>query len=294
MKVVDKQLLFISSEERVRGYTSDFTLNFPSHLLTCKPNQHMRVILNDVVLPYTWYNIQESNRHFTCIERGSPVTIQLEPGSYNATQLRDHLQTVLNAATGSGYQYTVVFDEISAKFQFTIDSPTGVNAFQFESGTHHTSAFKLLGFEKGSTNTFAADSLTSSKTVSVMITDALLFHCDLMNTNVDKSTGDRSSFHISNVFGKLMINTSPFNNIIFQNQNDDYLINVPNKRITEMRFWFTTTEHEPIALNDEFSFTLKIEVLEDDEKTLVNQNSGIGELLKLLILQQHQGRNVQK
>jgi hypothetical protein len=54
-----------------------------------------------------------------------------------------------------------------------------------------------------------------------------------------------------------------------------------------LRFWFTTTEHETIYLNDDFSFTLKLEVLEDDEKVLISQNTGIGELLKLLILQQH-------
>ena len=39
------------------------------------------------------------------------------------------------------------------------------------------------------------------------------------------------------------------------------------------------------TLNDDFSFTLKVEVLEDDEKTLVDQNMGLAELLRLLVLQ---------
>ena len=93
---------------------------------------------------------------------------------------------------------------------------------------------------------------------------------------------------MSNVFAKVPISTSPFNNIIFENQNDDYLINIPDQRVSQLRFWFTTIDHTTITLNDEFSFTLKIEVLEDDEKTMVEQNSGIGELLRLLVLQQHQ------
>ena len=61
-----------------------------------------------------------------------------------------------------------------------------------------------------------------------------------------------------------------------------------------MRFWFTTSDNTPIDLNDDFSFTLKIEVLEDDEKTLIQQNSGLGELMRLLLLQQHHAAKVQK
>eukprot|EP01050_Picozoa_sp_SAG11_P037218 SAG11_NODE_14569_length_607_cov_1.194882_1_plen_54_part_10 len=32
---------------------------------TRKDNQKMRIILNDLVLPYTWYNVQSSNQRFT-------------------------------------------------------------------------------------------------------------------------------------------------------------------------------------------------------------------------------------
>ena len=53
MKVIDKQLLFISSDERDSGSISDFTVSMPSHLLTCRPSQKMRMVLNDVVMPYT-------------------------------------------------------------------------------------------------------------------------------------------------------------------------------------------------------------------------------------------------
>eukprot|EP01044_Picomonas_judraskeda_P046739 COSAG03_NODE_26237_length_260_cov_0.956522_2_plen_46_part_01 len=46
MKVIDKQLLFISSDERDSGSISDFNLTMPSHLLTCRPSQKMRMVLN--------------------------------------------------------------------------------------------------------------------------------------------------------------------------------------------------------------------------------------------------------
>ena len=109
----------------------------------------------------------------------------------------------------------------------------------------------------------------------------------MLNTNVDKSAGTGTTFHLSTAFAKIMINTSPFNNIIFHNVNDDYMLNVSEQRVADLHFWVTTAEHGIITLNDDFSFTLKVEVYEDDEKTLVSQNSGLGELLKLLVLQNH-------
>ena len=288
MKVIDKQLLFISSEERDGGSISDFTLSMSSHLLTCRPEQKMRMVLNDVVMPYTWYNVQDTNRHFEVVENGAGAyTVSLDVGSYHALQLRDHLIVKLNAASaasGAGYTYTVAFYEVSSKFTFTIGAPSGVNSFSFASGK---SAYKLLGFEKGSTNAFTGSELVSTNAVSMMFTDALYLHCDLLNTNVDKRAGLKSVFHLSTAFAKIMINTSPFNNIIFQNVNDDYMLNIIDRRVTELHFWVTTAEHGIIELNDDFSFTLKVEVYEDDEKRMVDQNSGLGELMRLLLLQNH-------
>ena len=278
MKVVDKQLLFISSDERDSGTISDFTVSMPSHLLTCRPHQRMRMVLNDVVLPYTWYNVQDSNRKFQIVVNGVTHDVSLDLGSYHALQLRNHLATKLNA-----HSVSVTFSETSSKFTFTMANPVGTNALVFgENGAH-----SLLGFSKNSTNTFATSTLTSTGAVSMMFSDALYLHCDLLNTNVDKRAGDKSSFHLSTAFAKIAINTSPFNNIIFQNANDDYMLNIIDRRVTELHFWVTTVEHGIITLNDDFSFTLKVEVFEDDEKTLVSQNSGLGELMRLMLLQHH-------
>jgi hypothetical protein len=281
MKVIDKQLLFISSDERDSGTSSDFHLSLPSHLLTCRQNQRMRLVLNDVVMPYTFYNVQDSNRHFDLVENGVTTQAALDVGSYHAIQLRDHLKNRLDHFTTQSYTYTVGFSEVDSRFTITIDSPTGVNQINFGSN----SAYKLLGFEKGSTNQFNGSTLLSTKAVSIMYTDALYLHCDLLNTNVDKRAGAKEVFHLSTAFAKIPINTSPFSNIIFSNHNDDYMLNLIDRRVAALHFWVTTAEHGIITLNDDFSFTLKVEVLQDDEKTLVDQNMGLAELLRLLVLQ---------
>jgi hypothetical protein len=282
MSVVDKKLMFINSYERNQGKISDFKISIPSHLLTCQQNQRMRVVLNDLVLPYTWYNVQEINRSFQVTENGVERTVSLDVGSYHALQLRDQVQAKLTA--GGVYTYTITFNEVDSKFAFVIDNPQGVNSFTFDSGA--ASAAKLLGFSVG-THAFTGSTLLSTNAISTIFTDALLLHSDLPNTNVDRGAGAKETYHLSSVFAKVAINTSPFNNIIFENRNDDYLVNVSERQVTELRMWFTTAEHEYITLNDDYSFTLKIEVLEDDDKTLIQQNSGLAELLRMMVMQMH-------
>ena len=95
--MIDKQLLFINSDERDSGTVSDFHLSLPSHLIACQPHQRMRLALNDVVIPYTWYNVQETNRSFQIVQSGTTHDVTLDLGSFHAIQLRDHLNTKLSA-----------------------------------------------------------------------------------------------------------------------------------------------------------------------------------------------------
>jgi hypothetical protein len=92
---------------------------------------------------------------------------------------------------------------------------------------------------------------------------------------------------LSSAFAKISVNTAPYSNTTYTNINDDYTTNVPDKFIQTVRFHFRTGDHKVITLNGNFSFTLKLEILDDDEKQLVNQNTAIGELLHTLLLQQH-------
>eukprot|EP01050_Picozoa_sp_SAG11_P015335 SAG11_NODE_1978_length_3972_cov_45.154144_2_plen_305_part_00 len=300
MKIVDKKMIFINSSERDSGTINDFTITLPTHLLTRKDNQKMRIILNDLVLPYTWYNVQSSNRIFTVTEQlagynNLSYQVILTPGSYHVLQLRDHLKQQLDFFSSVGgfhYIYTITYDEVSAKFKFTAAEANGASTTVYFIFDGYPTC-KLLGFEPNSTNTFnsAVDdpgtNVTSTRAVNMMFTDALYMHCDLPTTNINKGSGDKSTYQVSNAFAKVPVNTSPFSNILYANVNDDFLTNIPERFINRIRFKFYTMEHNDIELNDDYSFTLKLEILEDDERTLVNQNTAIGELLRTLLLQQH-------
>jgi len=289
MKIVDKVMVFLNSTERDQGTVSDFTISLPQHLLSRKKNQQMRLILNDMNLPYTWYNVQSSNNKFKVYEDDFSATYyecDLLLGSYHVLQLRDHLKQRLDSYSilyGASYIYTVVYDELSAKFKFSAVKEGFEASYSFEFTS--TSSHKLMGFEPNSDNPSANQTLESSRAINMMFTDALYLHCDLPTTNVNKSTD--GGFKISNVFAKINVNTVPFSNIIYHNVNDDFITNIPDQFINSLNFSIRTLEHNSIDLNDDFSLTLKLEIIEDDERLILKQNSTIMELLRTLLLQQH-------
>ena len=84
------------------------------------------MVLNDVVMPYTWYNVQGTNQNFQIVVNGVTHDVSLDLGSYHAIQLRNQLTTKLNA-----YNVSVAFSETSSKFTFTMANPTGTNTLAF-------------------------------------------------------------------------------------------------------------------------------------------------------------------
>jgi hypothetical protein len=158
MKVVDKRMVFINSNERDSGSINNFTITLPPHLLKRRKNQKMRIVLNDLVLPYTWFNVQTTNRSFHVRENnaGSTFEVFLQPGSYHVVQLRDHLKQQLDYYSGiygDNYVYTIVYQEVAAQFTFIADKPGGIAVVSFE--FDNSSTHKLLGFEPNSVNDFA-------------------------------------------------------------------------------------------------------------------------------------------
>ena len=184
MKIVDKVMVFLNSTERDQGTVSDFTISLPQHLLSRKKNQQMRLILNDMNLPYTWYNVQSSNNKFKVYEDDFSATYyecDLLLGSYHVLQLRDHLKQRLDSYSilyGASYIYTVVYDELSAKFKFSAVKEGFEASYSFEFTS--TSSHKLMGFEPNSDNPSANQTLESSRAINMMFTDALYLHCDLL------------------------------------------------------------------------------------------------------------------
>lgn len=90
------KLLRISSRDR--NNLADSTSNFYVNVNNVKPLQIAKaVIVKQVTLPNTMYNIDENNRSFTYNIASSPTTVQIAVGQYNTTTLISALQTAASA-----------------------------------------------------------------------------------------------------------------------------------------------------------------------------------------------------
>lgn len=89
-----------------------------------------------------FYNITANNNKVYVNDNSVSYIVTLDSGNYSSEDLREHLQTKLNAMGGSN-SYTVTYSSITAKYTFTGDT----NNFYFEFGTNTSNdARKLLGF----------------------------------------------------------------------------------------------------------------------------------------------------
>lgn len=90
------KLLRISSRDR--DNLSDNTSQFYVNVNNVKPLQIARsVIVKQITLPHTMYNIDENNRSFTYNIASSPTTVQIAVGQYTTTTLITALQTAASA-----------------------------------------------------------------------------------------------------------------------------------------------------------------------------------------------------
>lgn len=111
------KLLRISSRDR--DNLSDSTSNFYVNVNNVKSLQTSKaVIVKQITLPNTMYNIDENNRSFTYSIGLSPTTIQIDVGQYNIDSLIIALQS---AGINIGLEITQ--NERSKKLQFTTTTP---------------------------------------------------------------------------------------------------------------------------------------------------------------------------
>lgn len=106
------------------------------------------IYLTSASIPYTFYNIRNTNNSLTINGTSTNLTTQ----NYNSLQLANHLQSLINSIVSG--TVTVVFNKQSLKYTITTDTEFTINF-----GT----AYKLFGFNQ---ETFTVSSSITSNFVA--------------------------------------------------------------------------------------------------------------------------------
>lgn len=147
------QTYFFDSGERTSGDSGSFSSS-PINLDITNP--YDSVVVNQVVIPKSWYNVPQNYNTFTLTEDGVDVLITITPANYNKNNLIPVLQNLLNAASPNGLTYTITYPDIATqgdtgKYTFTA-APAGIHDIYFT--FNNQSMFQQMGFYAGSTNQF--------------------------------------------------------------------------------------------------------------------------------------------
>lgn len=158
----DNVNVYISSKNRLDGRASNFLVNIPNGLLTCKKNENWVMNVNGFYLINSWYNIQENyNNSFNIIVDGISTNILLKSGSPNINELFLDLQTKT-----SSYM-TITYDRTTNKFTYTNISGGVLQIIPINSGG-------FLGLENLTVNEISVDGTECDNPIVVQ-GDMMLF-----------------------------------------------------------------------------------------------------------------------
>ncbi len=168
-----------NSPPTTRSFASSDGLGTPDNftVLIDLPRHHNfnRVCMMYGAVPRSMYAVALGQNYFTLSEPGfSDVKISVPAKNYALADWMATLTVALNTGSPGGRTYDVDFDDGTGKFIFTVTA--GLQpSFIFS-----TFMYNMLGFLPSTTNTFVANTITSSALVNLQPVPMLYLKSDLV------------------------------------------------------------------------------------------------------------------
>ena len=165
----------INSSNRLSGDRTDFSIDieqFPAE------ERFNSVCCLDFSMPKTYYLVNSTHNTFT-VDELVPRVVTLTVGNYSFTSLRVELQAKLNATAPPGWSYTVLANNSTGKYTFSVTGNAGIQP-DFIFATHDLAM--IIGFERNTTNSFVADTLVSPNIVRIQLIDSILLIADFVDS----------------------------------------------------------------------------------------------------------------
>jgi hypothetical protein len=205
--------LYVNSNNRDEGGTNeDFTITDSSNRYAIQPTQ---VKLTRAQIPYTWYNITVLNNNIGIQEPpNSVITVQIEPGNYNATTLAYAIQTAISNSD-LNYTYTILFNGATGSYIF---AATGSFELNF---TMENNMATRLGFVSG--DIYGPDTSITAPNPAQILDDYEIWICSDLVSGIDNGYGVLVSGAASNsqILGIVNINTCPGSNNTYCCQTEE-------------------------------------------------------------------------
>ena len=171
--------IYIDSSERVSRTDTSF---ISKPVLISAGNSYDAVVVSQVSIPKSWYNVPSEYNYFILNENGNAITITIPAGNYNRNNLAVVLPALMTSASLAGKTYTMTYPNTSiqadtGKYTFAYTPIVGGDNISIQ--VDNVSMFQQLGFNQSSTNSFVAGSLTSSNVINFQIINSIFITSDM-------------------------------------------------------------------------------------------------------------------
>ena len=260
MTTVATYNLFLNSQNRTTGTSSDYVLSLFKPIILTSPNNYFTVRIGSVELPYAFPLITNENNtvDFTFVRQSvtTTSTITIDNGNYNILNLLDLIANKLQAQIYTLTNYLI-------KFNFTYERITGKATFAFGETSSGISLsvtiqnnspvfMTCIGFVNAFTFTYNSPSVsspaTSTQNVNVTQNTAVYIRSDALaqTTNYENIV---AKSNISNILGKVQLSSTPQSYILWTNPND-LEIEINNRVIDTMDIYLGTSTSYTLDLGN--------------------------------------------
>lgn len=217
-----------------------YSLGSPLYALA---DEDMFLQVISFTIPYSFYNINSTNRFLSVMENGFDVfTINIPTGNYNILQIIDLVRTRLNQHSPNGLLYTMSYDRIQNRISMSVSH--GSATLLFGSGQNVIFDMEeLLGFSGGIDRTLPA---VSNSTCNVQ-TYSNIF---VLNSSFGISNQYSSvNGNMSRILAKIPVNTSSSYSYIYYTNDLLLTYKCSISSFTEIDLSLVDQDQDPIDLN---------------------------------------------
>lgn len=230
-------------------------------------SRYILLSIIDSQIPFSSYLTNNANNKFRFIERDigggneNEYTVTIKPGNYNAYDLQDTLQSLINAAGGE-FTWSITYSPTYLKYTFSVSRDDEVSTREAVMDfTASNSCHTQLGF--GNDSLVVVDS--ANPTQSVNIADLALEHSYYVRSNLSaanfyESTNSANHLTTSTILAKIPLNREP-GSILYNKQG--YRILLAPRVITYIDISFTDQNGNYIDFhNVDWQMTLQFDFVE--------------------------------
>lgn len=282
--IINTYNLFINSDKRTSGTSSDFRLSLFKPIVLTNPNNFFTVRVGSAEIPYTFPLITTSNNSInfesTYNSTYFSTSFQITTGNYNILALLDEIANKLQARL---YQlYTQLF-----KFNFTYDRSSGKCTFGIE-GAGATFSLSVRIFENspvfmrciGMTNSFLFSyespavftNAISVQNVNVSQNTALYMRSESF-TQTTNSENIVEKSGVSDILAKIQITTQPQSYIMWTNPSD-LEVTVSNRVIDIVNLYLGTSTSYTLDLGN-LDWSCRLTIHEKSYQPLSEQHNDL-------------------